>query len=165
MTDTLFLQDILNTPQSLEDTLTALSGEARLVARALLDRGARRFVALGNGSSLYAAAASVYLHNAFAPPTGALTWAAPTGDYALYPAPLSPADALVGVSVSGEIIDLLDLFERLRGRHQLVGITNVAGSSLTRLVDSVLLMKAGTTLVPTSTKTFVASVAALDCSG
>jgi glucosamine--fructose-6-phosphate aminotransferase (isomerizing) len=162
MADTLFLQDILTTPQSLRDTLAQVGDQAGEVADALLGRGTRRLVAVGNGSSLYAAAASVYLHNALVGPTGTLAWAVPTGDYSLYPAPLAATDALVGVSVSGEIVDLLDLFERLRGRHQLVGITNVAGSSLTRLVDHLLLMTAGSSVVPTSTKTFVASVAALD---
>jgi glucosamine--fructose-6-phosphate aminotransferase (isomerizing) len=162
MAQTLFLQDILNTPRSLRDTLAHVGDQADEVAGALLARGARRLVALGNGSSLYAAAAAVYLHNALVAPTGTLAWAVPTGDFSLYPAPLSAADALVGVSVSGEIVDLLDVFERLRGQHQLVGITNVARSSLTGLVDHLVLMKAGQSLVPTSTKAFVASVAALD---
>lgn len=162
MADTLFLQDILNTPHSLQATLTQLDTRAHELAEELLAGGARRLVALGNGTSLYASAASVYLHNALVTGTGTLAWAVSTGDYNLYPAPLSCSDALVGVSVSGEIIDLLDLFERLQGRHQLVGITNVADSTLTHLVNHTLLMDAGRSQVPTSTKSFVTSVAALD---
>ncbi len=162
VSDTLFLQDTLNTARALAETLAQVAGQVDEAAAALVAGGARRLVALGNGSSLCAAVASVYLHNALAAPGSTLAWAVPTGDYALYPAPLSGADALVGVSASGEVVDLLDLFEPLRGRHQLVGVTNVAGSSLTRLVDHVLLTQAGAALVPTSTKTFVTTVAALD---
>ncbi len=162
MRQTLFLQDILNTPRSLHKTLTRIGDQADVLARALLTGGARRLVAVGNGTSYYASAASVYLHNALVAPTGTLAWAVPTGDFSLYPAPLSTRDVLIGVSVSGEVVDLLDLFERLHGSHQLVGLSGVAGSSLTRLVDHALVMDAGPSLVPTSTKTFVASVAALD---
>lgn len=162
MADTLFQQDILNTPRALQDTLAFLGGRPREVASALLAGGAQRFVALGNGSSWYASAASVYLHNALAKPGGTSAWAAPTGDYALYPAPLSAADALVGVSASGEVVDLLDLFQSLRGHHQIVGITNAPESALTKLVDHRLLMKAGPSLVPTATKTFTTSILALD---
>ena len=161
MGDGLFLTDILATPAALRDTMDALGDRPREVAAALLRGGVRRFVALGNGSSWYASAASIYLHDALARPESTLAWAAPTGDYALYRAPLGPADALVGVSASGEIVDLLDLFAAERGRHQLVGITNVGDSSLTKLVDHLLLMQAGPSLVPTATKTFTTSVLAL----
>jgi len=135
MTDTLFLQGILNTPRSLADTLAQVDGQVDQLAAELLARGARRFLALGNGSSLHAATAAVCLHNGLAVPGGAAAWALSTSEYSLYPLPLAPADVLIGLSASGEVVDMLELFERLRGRQQLVGITNVAGSSLTRLVD------------------------------
>jgi glucosamine--fructose-6-phosphate aminotransferase (isomerizing) len=161
MSQTLFLQDILNTASSIQETLRGIGDGAETLAALLLERGARRFVAIGNGTSLYASMASVYLHNAFVGPEVTLAWAAPTGEYALYPAPLSAHDAVVGVSVSGEVVDLLDVCDRMRGSHQLVGVTNAPQSSLTRLADHVLLTRAGDSMVPTSTKTFAASVAAL----
>jgi glucosamine--fructose-6-phosphate aminotransferase (isomerizing) len=161
MAETLIMQDILNTPRSLRDTLSRIGDRGDELASALLARGARRLVALGNGTSYYASAASIYLHNTLIPPAGTLVWAVPTGDYALYGSPLSDRDALVGVSVSGEVVDLLDLFDRLRGRHRLVGITNVSDSTLTRLTDDLLITDAGNSLVPTSTKTFTATTAAL----
>ena len=162
MNETLFLQEVLNIPDSLKDTLDTLAGTAIQIGTQLLGRGARRLVAVGDGSSLYAGVASAYLHNRLVPPDGTLAWAAPAGDYALYPAPLSPTDALIGVSVSGEVVDLLELFRARQGQHQLVGITNVPGSSLTRLVEWSLVMQAGPSLVPTTTKGFVTSIAALD---
>jgi len=162
MADTLFLQDILNTPRSLADTLAQVDSQVDQLAAALLERGARRFLALGNGSSLHAATAAVCLYNGLATPGGAAAWALSTSEHNLYPLPLAPADVLIGLSASGEVVDMLELFERLRGRQQLVGITNVAGSSLTRLVDELILMRAGPSLVPTSTKTYMASLGALD---
>lgn len=161
MNQSLFLQDILHTAGALRETLRGIGDGADELAAHLLERGARRFVAIGNGTSLYASLASVYVHNAFVDSTGTLAWAASTGEYSLYPAPLAAHDAIVGVSVSGEVIDLLDLFERVRGAHQLVGVTNAPHSSLARLVDAVLLTRAGDSMVPTSTKTFAASIAAL----
>jgi glutamine---fructose-6-phosphate transaminase (isomerizing) len=162
MTDTLFLRDVLSTPTSLASTIEALDGQSDETAAALLARGARRFVGLGSGSSWFAAAAAASLHNALVAPSGTLALAAETADFDLYPLPLGPDDAVVGVSVSGEIVELLSLLSRLRGRHQLVGITNTSGTSLERLVDHVLIMHAGESQSPTTTKAFVTSMAALD---
>ncbi len=162
MADSLFLQDVFNTPRSLADTVSYLDDHIDAVTTTLLDHGVRRVVALGSGSSWFAAATSVYVHNALAPANGTLALAAASADYSLYPLPLAARDAVVGVSVSGELMDLLALMEILRGRHPLIGITNRADASLTRLVDHVLLMQAGESMVPTSTKSFVTSVAALD---
>jgi glucosamine--fructose-6-phosphate aminotransferase (isomerizing) len=161
MADTLFMQDIMNTPQALRDTLTGIGDHADALAAQFLAAGGQRLVALGSGTSYYAAAASVYLHNTLVSPGGTLVVAAPTGDFSLYPFPLAAADGIVGISASGELIDLLDLFDRLRGQHRLIGITNMADSTLTRSSDEVLLLRAGPGLVPTTTKTFVASVAGL----
>ncbi|MDB5075925.1 MAG: glutamine--fructose-6-phosphate transaminase [Chloroflexi bacterium] len=161
MAASLFLQDVLDTPKSLQDSLDAIGESADDLASNLLAHGTRRIVALGNGTSLYASLSSVYLHNALVGPDGTLAWAVPTGEYGLYPSPLSARDAIVGVSVSGEVVDLLDLFERLRGDHRLIGVTNGPDSTLARSVDDLILTKASRSLVPTSTKTFVTSVAAL----
>lgn len=159
---TLFLKEILETPLALTHTLAAAQQPAAQIAANLLSGGARRFITLGSGSSFYASAASTYLHNALALPTGTIALSVPTADYSLYPLPLGPADALIGVSASGEIIDLLDLFEREKGKHPLVGITNAPDSTLTTLVTHPLLMAAGKCQVPTTTKTFNTSVLVLD---
>ena len=161
MVETLIMRDIMNTPDSLRDTLAQIGDQGDALAGALLAQGARRLMAVGNGTSYYAAVAAAYLHNGLISPYGTLVGAAPTGDFSLYPAPLSERDVLVGVSVSGEVVDLLDLCERLRGRHRIVGITNVPDSTLARLADDLLVTQAGRSLVPTSTKTFTTTVAAL----
>ncbi|MGH2347474.1 MAG: SIS domain-containing protein [Chloroflexota bacterium] len=161
MSETLIMQDIMNTPDSLRATLTQIGDGGDELAGALLVRGTRRLMAVGSGTSYYASAASSYLHNSLISPAGTLVGAAPAGDFSLYPAPLSERDVIVGVSVSGEVVDLLDLCERLRGRHRIVGITNVPDSTLAGLVDDLLVTRAGKSLVPTSTKTFITTTAAL----
>jgi glucosamine--fructose-6-phosphate aminotransferase (isomerizing) len=161
MSDTLIMRDIRDIPLTLRDTLAGIGDEGDRLASGLLARGARRFVAIGNGTSYYASLASAYLHNRLIGPDQTLVLAAPTGDFSQYPLPLSQHDAVVGVSVSGEVVDLLDLFEQIHGQHRLVGITNEPSSSLSRLADDLLVTYAGPSVVPTSTKTFVASVAAL----
>lgn len=161
MAETLFFQDVLETPQALQDTLLRAADPASALANQLLARGARRFAVLGGGTSYYAGAASLYLHNALVAPEGTITTMMMTGEYHLYPLPLAPHDVLVGVSASGEITDLLDVCEQARGHLQRVAVTNAADSSLTRVVDHLLLMHAGLSRVPTSTRTFVTSVATL----
>ena len=161
MAQTLFLQDVMNTPRSLADTLAQVRDQAGVLGASLVESGVRRVVALGNGTSLYASLASIYLHNALAAPGDTAAWAMPTAEFGLYPVPLARNDALIGVSVSGELVDLLDVFDQARGQHRLVAITNVPDSTLTRVANHVLLMKAGASLVPTSTKTYVTSLAAL----
>ncbi len=161
MADTLIMRDIRDTPLTLRATLAGIGDEGDRLASALLEQGAHRFVAIGNGTSYYASLASAYLHNALIGSDQTLVLAAPTGDFSRYPPPLSQHDVVVGVSVSGEVVDLLDLFEQIRGHHRLVGITNEPASSLTRLADDLLVTRASPSVVPTSTKTFVASLAAL----
>src|SRR5581483_3702414 len=72
MSQTRFLQDILHTAGAIQETLRGIGDGADDLAAQLLEHGARRFVAVGNGTSLYASLASVYVHNAFARPGGTL---------------------------------------------------------------------------------------------
>jgi glucosamine--fructose-6-phosphate aminotransferase (isomerizing) len=161
MADSLFLREILESGQALTSTLDGLRQEVDHVAAALLRGEPRRVVALGSGASYYVAAIGAYLYNGLARPVDLTCSATSTADFAAYPSPLGPGDALVGISASGEVSELLDLFASLRGQQPLVGITNRAESTLATTSDHPLVMRAGSTGVPTSTKTFVASVGAL----
>lgn len=162
MSESLFLQEILSTPRALADTIAAADDRATEVARSLLRQDVRRIVAIGSGSSYFAGGIAAYLYRALATTADPIVWAEAAGDFDLYPPKLSPNDVVVAVSASGEGGDVINLLAKLRGRCQTVGITNAPESTLTRRVDHVLPLVAGTGQVPTSTKTFVASVAALD---
>jgi hypothetical protein len=59
MADTLFMQDIMNTPKALRDTLAGIGDGADALAAQFLAAGGRRLVTLGNGTSYFAAAASI----------------------------------------------------------------------------------------------------------
>ena len=160
MSQTLFYRDILDAPLALADTLGGLDAEP--VAQAMLAAGTRRVVAIGSGSSYFACAAAAYLHDSLAIPDGIALWAAPAEDFGLYPLPLAARDAIVGVSASGKVVDVVGLFAARKGQQQLVAITNEAESPLARAADRALITLAGASRVPTSTKTFLASICALD---
>ena len=162
MSESLFLQEVLGTPEALSDTIAAADERATEISRSLLARGPRRIVAVGSGSSFFAGGIAAYLYRALAPSVGPLVWAEAAGDFDLYPPQLDPADVIVAVSASGEGADVVNLLGKLRGRCQTVGITNVLDSTITQRVDHVLPLAAGAGQVPTTTKTFVASIAALD---
>lgn len=158
---TLFRQDVLGIPKAIEGTVDAVERTVGPLARELLERGARRFVAVGGGTSYFAAVSSLQTHDSLAPGRGTTVQACATGEFRRYPLPLSSEDCVVGISASGEVADLLDLFRDIGDSHQLVGLTNSPTSSLARLCRHVVTTRAGEPLVPTSTGTYVASVAAL----
>lgn len=160
MSETLFRQDIDDSPRALADTLDGL--DAVQIVRSLLAGGARRIAAIGSGSSYFACATSAYLYDSLASPGACALRTTPAEEFGLYPLPLDPADALVGVSASGKVIDVVGLFSARKGRQRLIGITNELDSPLARAADDALLTRAGASRVPTSTKTFLASVLALD---
>ena len=162
MSESLFLQEVLSTPEALADTIAAADDRATDIANALLRQGPRRIVVVGSGSSYFAGGIAAYLFRALATAADPFVWAEAAGDFDLYPPRLDPGDVVVAVSASGEGADVINLLAKLSGRCQTVGITNVLDSTITRRVDHVLPLAAGAGRVPTTTKTFVASVAALD---
>jgi glucosamine--fructose-6-phosphate aminotransferase (isomerizing) len=68
---------------------------------------------------------------------------------------------IIGMSASGEFRDVLSIFELMRGKCMLVGITHVPGSSLTRLTEHLLISSGGPSHVPVMTKTYATTLTAL----
>jgi glucosamine--fructose-6-phosphate aminotransferase (isomerizing) len=65
------------------------------------------------------------------------------------------------MSASGEFRDVLSVFEQLRGKCMLIGITHVPGSSITRVADHILLSSGGPSHVPVMTKTYATTLTVL----
>jgi glucosamine--fructose-6-phosphate aminotransferase (isomerizing) len=75
---------------------------------------------------------------------------------------LGERSLVVGLSQSGETIDLLESMRAARGRGaQLAALVNVEGSSLFRLVDYPILLGAGPERCVLATKSFTAKLAVL----
>ncbi len=69
-------------------------------------------------------------------------------------------DLVVGVSQSGETADTLAAIEKARmHNHPTLAVTNVLGSTITRLADHTLYMRAGPEISVAATKSFIAELA------
>jgi len=69
-------------------------------------------------------------------------------------------DVVIGVSQSGETADTLAALQRASMfNHPVVAVTNVLGSTITRVADHTLFMRAGPEISVAATKSFIAELA------
>ena len=79
-----------------------------------------------------------------------------------YASPISPATTAIAITQSGETADTLKAMRRLKeSGKKIVVITNVVGSSATRIADQTLYMRAGPEISVAATKSFTAQLMAL----
>lgn len=66
---------------------------------------------------------------------------------------------VIGISQSGETADTLEAIKKAKGQGgKTIAITNVVGSTITRIVDHTLYMRAGPEISVAATKSFIAQV-------
>ena len=149
----IMLDEIAEQPAALEKTVREERGKIERLARELKRRGIELVVLVARGSSDNAAQFGRYLLEIAAGVPVSLS--APSV-YTLYNARLRCDRALfVGVSQSGEGEDINFVLDRARaGGAFTVGITNEQDSSMTRVVDEVLLMHGGRERSVAATKTY-----------
>jgi len=147
------LREIGEQPAALARTLRAESGRVRRLAATLARRDIRLVVLAARGSSDNAALFGRYLIEITC---GIPVSLAAPSVHTLYGARLRLRDALVvGISQSGESPDVNGVVDEARGGGALtLGITNEAGSTLTRVADEVLLVHAGRERSIAATKTY-----------
>lgn len=162
MIEGLVPSEIREGPDAIRATVAAAREPAASIARAWLENGIRRVHVIGNGTSFHSslAAATLYRHRAAAddPVVIAITAA----EFMVYPPALGPADAIVGISSSGEFKDVVAVAEAVRGRIPMAGIVHVPGSTLTRVASDIVLSAGGPSAVPVMTKTFSATLVATE---
>jgi len=161
MTIELIPLEIDETPNAIRSTLNEARASAKQAAKEIRSRNPRRIFVIGNGTSLYTSMAATYTARLLAGPDDPLVLAFPAGDFRYFTPAIHPDDVIIGMSASGEFRDVLSVFERLRGKCLLVGITHVPGSSLTRLTDHILFSGGGPSQVPVMTKTYASTLTAL----
>ena len=131
--------------------------QAAGLARFLAEAKALHFVACG--TAYHAALAGRYLLALEAGRAASATHAHEFGSFAEL---VGAGDGVVAFSQSGETIDVLDAVRAGRARGaRLAALVNVPGSTLTREVDSALMLGAGPEKSVLSTKTFTAKIAYL----
>ena len=160
MLDGLIPQEIHDTPAAIRLTVDETQSLALRAAEMIHNRSPKRIFMIGNGTSLYTSLAAGYTARLLAKPDSPQVIPMMAGDFRHYTPPLGESDVIVGISASGEFRDVIQVFERLRGRNLCVGITQVPGSSLTRLADFILVAGGGQSNVPVMTKTYASTLTA-----
>ena len=152
--------EIREGPAAIRTTVAGAESSVRAAAEALRERQIRRVWVIGNGTSYHSSLHAAGLARRLAGPDDPLAIPVTAGDFRTFRPRLGPGDAIVGVSASGEFRDVLGVFEEVRGRIPTVGIVHVAGSSLTRMSDHVVLSGGGPSDAPVMTKTFSSTLSA-----
>jgi glucosamine--fructose-6-phosphate aminotransferase (isomerizing) len=154
-----YLSDLLDQPRALRATLEALAKASPLEEiRGKLQEGKyRRVILTGMGSSFH----GLY-------PLQLLLFSLPVGVTRLETAELihyaagliDPGNLIIAVSQSGESAEIVQLLERTRGRVDVVGVTNTAGSALAERSSRAIITQAGEEAT-VSCKTYISALAAL----
>jgi glucosamine--fructose-6-phosphate aminotransferase (isomerizing) len=149
----LMLEEIRQQPEVLEKTLAQELRAVEKLRKALIARRPRFIVLAARGTSDNAAQFGRYLLEIT---TGIPVSLAAPSIFTLYGGDVNFADALVvAISQSGESTDTNLVLERALDQGSLtVGITNEPDSSLARLADHVLLVRAGREKSVAATKTY-----------
>jgi glucosamine--fructose-6-phosphate aminotransferase (isomerizing) len=153
----LMLEEIAEQPLALEKTIQEERKKIERLGSFLKQRGVELIVLVARGSSDNAALFGRYL---FEITTGIPVSLAAPSVHTIYKTRLKLSHALViGVSQSGEGEDVNLVLEKARdaGAYT-VGITNEAGSSMTKLVDETLLMHGGRERAVAATKTYTGQI-------
>ncbi len=161
MTAEIIPQEIDETPDAIRATLRDARPSALKAANAVREISPRRIFIIGNGTSLYTSMAATYTARQLANPDSPLVMAFPAGDFRFFMPAIQPNDVIIGMSASGEFRDVLAIFEKLRGHCLLIGVTQVPGSSITRIADHIVFSSGGPSHVPVMTKTYASTLTAL----
>jgi glutamine---fructose-6-phosphate transaminase (isomerizing) len=149
-------------PDAIRATVRTALAAAQSAASALARQHLRRIFVLGNGTSYHSALAATALYARAAGADDPIAIPMTAGQFRTYPPVLDRRDAVVGISASGEFVDVVSTFSDLRGVVPTVGIVHVPGSSLTRLADHLVLSAGGESSVPVMTKTFSSTLVATE---
>ncbi len=162
--ETFMLKEIYEQPESVAETIGDRVRHGTLVLEGLGMseqelKNLRRIVILAAGTAYHAGVCGRYVIEEWArvpvEPDIASEW--------IYRNPvLDPNTLVIGISQSGETRDTIQAMKLAREMGaRTVAITNMAGSQITREVDSVLLTRCGIEIGVAASKTFTAQVALL----
>ncbi len=152
------LDEIHEQPQVLQKVIDRERANVKELCRAIRDRGTRMAIMAARGTSDNAALLAKYL---FEIETGIPVALAAPSVITLYDAKFDLSNAVViGISQSGESTDVVEVLRRTKEMGALTaGITNIAGSEITRAADHTLLCHAGEEKSVAATKTYTTTLA------
>ncbi len=153
------LKEIFEQPRALYETLSGIIEDPMLEKAAALLASSNRIYVTGAGTSYHAGL--VFKHFM-------IKWARrPVIDYIAsehweYDNVIGDGDVVIAVSQSGETIDTLQAVRVARKKGaKVIGVTNVIGSTLSRIADLTLYTRAGPEIGVAATKTYLTQVLVL----
>jgi len=154
------LKEIHEQPKVIRDTLGEWTSASEPVVDlvAMRDTGVEAMLILACGTSYHAALVGKYIVEELLRIPVRVELAS---EFNYYGHPLAGTMAIV-ITQSGETADVLKAMKRLKGvRCKVLAITNVVGSSATRIADQTLYTRAGPEISVAATKSLMAQLMAL----
>ena len=156
--DHFFIKEVHETPKVIRDTLGGYLSAAETDGTGQLRLSGRELLILASGSSYHAGLLGQYLVEMLAGIPVRIRYAAEFAQHGY----IEPGTIVIALTQSGETLDVLKAVQRVRERGgYIVGISNVIGSSITRLADRMLYTRAGPEISVAASKTFVAQLIAM----
>ena len=154
------LKEIHEQPKTIRDTLVEYSKPAEPVAglERMSDEGVESILLLACGTSYHAALVGKYIIEEL---VGIPVRVEIASEFSYYGQTLAKTLAIV-ITQSGETADTLKAMKRLSGAGcQVVAITNVVDSSISRIATQTIYTRAGPEISVAATKSFTAQIIAL----
>jgi glucosamine--fructose-6-phosphate aminotransferase (isomerizing) len=153
------LKEIFEQPSAIQNTLRGRTNQKIKLSLNINPDEIKRIILLACGTSWHSALIGKFLIEKFARIPVEVDYAS---EFRYRNPLISEKDLVVGISQSGETADTLGaiLEAKLKGSKTL-GIINVVGSTISRIVDSGIYLHAGPEIGVASTKAFTAQVTAL----
>ncbi len=158
--DHFMLKEIHEQPRVIRDTLVEYTQTAEPVVdlERMRDEGIESVLILACGTSYYAALVGKYIMEEL---VGVPVRVEIASEFSYYGQTLVRTLAIV-ITQSGETADTLKAIRRLKGvRCRVVAITNVVGSSASRVADQTIYTRAGPEISVAATKSFTAQLMVL----
>jgi glucosamine--fructose-6-phosphate aminotransferase (isomerizing) len=148
------LKEIHETPRVIEDTLVGYVSDI-IDLDVSFAAGMSEIVFVACGTSYHAALAGKYIIEKLA---GIPVRVEHASEFNYHHIPLARC-LVVGITQSGETADTLEALRKAKGfGARVLAITNVLGSSVTRIADHVIYIRAGPEISVAATKSFIAQL-------
>jgi glucosamine--fructose-6-phosphate aminotransferase (isomerizing) len=155
-----YLKEIHEQPKVIRDTLTEYLANSEPVVQLAGIKGSslENIVILGCGTSYHAGMVGKYIIEGLLDVPVRVELA----DEFNYSGQSSPGSQAIVITQSGETRDVLKAIQRLKSKgSRIIAITNVVGSTVTRVADRVIYTRAGPEISVAATKTFIAELISL----
>lgn len=154
------LREIAEGPDAIRVTIEESRDAAHAAAALMRSAGVRRVFLIGNGTSLFSCEFVAGWYRVLAGPMDPLLIPISAGEFLHHRPRIRASDAVLGISSSGEFRDVVGAIREVRGSVPVVGVVQVATSTVATLADALVVAGGGAGETPVMTKTFLSTATA-----